>query len=36
MLDCFATLTHGVWVRIKTMLHSLEQMLMLPSRNPPF
>jgi hypothetical protein len=31
MLDCFATLTHGVRGYIKAMLHSLEQMLMLPS-----
>jgi hypothetical protein len=32
MLDCFATLTHGVRVCIEAMLHSLEQVLMLSSR----
>jgi hypothetical protein len=35
MLDCLATLAHGLWVCIKALLHSLEQMLMLPSRDPP-
>jgi hypothetical protein len=35
MLDRLATLAHGLWVCIKALLHSLEQMLMLPSRNPP-
>lgn len=35
MLDCLATLAHGLWVCIKALLHSFEQMLMLPSRNPP-
>jgi hypothetical protein len=35
MLDCFSTLAHGVWVCIKALLHSLEQMLLLPSWNPP-
>jgi hypothetical protein len=34
MRDCLATLAHGVWVCIKTLLHSLEQMLMLPLRSP--
>ena len=28
-------LAHGLWVCIKALLHSLEQMLMLPSDNPP-
>src|SRR5258705_6579965 len=35
MLDRLATLAHGLWVCIKALLHSLEQMLMLPSGNPP-
>ena len=35
MLDCLSTLAHGLWVCIKTLLHGLEQMLMLPSWNPP-
>src|SRR5258708_23307047 len=35
MLDCLATLAHGLSVCIKALLHSFEQMLMLPSRNPP-
>jgi hypothetical protein len=35
MLDCLSTLAHGLWVCIKALLRSLEQMLMLPSRNPP-
>ena len=35
MLDFLATPAHGVWVCIKALLHSSEQMLMLPSRNPP-
>src|SRR5437016_7100681 len=35
MLDRLATLAHGLWVCIKALLHSFEQMLMLPSRNPP-
>src|SRR6267143_89916 len=35
MLDRLATLEHGLWVCIKALLHSFEQMLMLPSRNPP-
>src|SRR5262249_61195888 len=35
MLDCLATLAHGLWVCIKALLHSLEQMFILPSRNPP-
>ena len=30
-----ATLSHGLWVCIESLLHRLEQMLMLPSRNPP-
>jgi hypothetical protein len=28
-------LAHGLWVCIKALLHSFEQMLMLPSSNPP-
>ena len=35
MLDCLAELARGLWVCIKALLHSLEQLLMLPSRNPP-
>jgi hypothetical protein len=35
MLDRLATLAHGLWVCIKALLHSFEQMLMLLSRNPP-
>jgi hypothetical protein len=35
MLDCLATLAHGLWICIKALLHSFEQMLMLPSWNPP-
>src|SRR5258705_9671811 len=35
MLDCLATLAHGLWVCIKALLHSLEQMLMFPTHNPP-
>src|ERR1700731_458288 len=35
MLDCLSTLAHGLWVCIKALLLSLEQILMLPSRNPP-
>src|ERR1700741_14823 len=35
MFDCLSTPTHGFWVCIKPVLHSLEQMLMLPSCNPP-
>jgi hypothetical protein len=34
MLDCRSTLAHGLWVCIKALLHSLEQMRMLPARNP--
>src|SRR6266481_5003855 len=36
MLDCLATQAHGLWVCIKALLHSLEQMLMLPSRDAAF
>src|SRR5258705_4827835 len=35
MLDRLATQAHGLWVCIKALLHSCEQMLMLPSWNPP-
>src|ERR1700686_1403980 len=35
MLDRLATQAHGLWVCIKALLHSIEQMLMLPSWNPP-
>src|SRR5258705_6617652 len=35
MLDCLSSLAHGFWVCIEALLHSLEQMLMLPSCNPP-
>ena len=35
MLDCFSTLAHGLWICIKALLHSFEQMLLLPSWNPP-
>ena len=31
MFDRLATLAHGLWVCIKPLLHSFEQMLMLPS-----
>src|SRR5205823_4957060 len=34
-LDRLATLAHGEWVRMKALLHSIEQVLMLPSWNPP-
>jgi hypothetical protein len=34
MFDCLSTLAHGLWVCIETLLHSVEQMLMLPSWNP--
>src|SRR5271168_3613516 len=34
MLDCLATLAHSERVRIKALLHSVEQMLMLPSWKP--
>src|SRR4030095_9641287 len=35
MLDRLPTLAHGLWGCIKALLHSFEQMLMLPSQNPP-
>src|SRR5262245_33106929 len=35
MFDCLAALTHGVRVRIKALLHGVEQMLVLPPRDPP-
>jgi len=35
MLDRFPTLAHGERVRIKALLHGIEQVLMLPSWNPP-
>ena len=35
MLDRLATLAHGERVRIKALLHGIEQVLMLPSWNPP-
>src|SRR5262249_13132604 len=35
MLDCLATLAHRFWVCVKALLHSLEQMLMLPPCNSP-
>jgi NAD(P)-dependent dehydrogenase (short-subunit alcohol dehydrogenase family) len=35
MFDGLATLAHSLWVCIKTLLHSIEQVLMLPPRNPP-
>jgi hypothetical protein len=31
VLDCLATLAHGLWVCIKALLHGIKQMLMLPS-----
>jgi hypothetical protein len=34
MLNCLATYAHGLCVCIKALLHSVEQMLMLPSWNP--
>ena len=34
MLDGLAALAHGQRVRIKALLHSIEQMLVLPPRNP--
>jgi hypothetical protein len=34
MLDRLATLAHGERVRIKALLHGIEQVLMLPSWNP--
>src|SRR5664280_1710386 len=34
VLDRLAALAHGLWVCIKALLHSFEQMLMLPSWNP--
>jgi hypothetical protein len=35
MFDGLSTLAHGVWIRIEALLHGFEQMLMLPSCNPP-
>jgi hypothetical protein len=35
MLDGLSTLAHGLWVCIKALPHSLEQMLMLPSATAP-
>jgi hypothetical protein len=35
MLDCLSTLAHGLWVCVEALLHSFEQMFMLPSWNPP-
>jgi len=35
MHDRFAALAHGLWVCIESRLHSFEQMLILPSWNPP-
>jgi hypothetical protein len=35
MLDGLSTLAHCFWICIKTLLYSIEQMLMLPSRDPP-
>src|SRR4029077_19225576 len=35
MLDGLPTLAHGLWICIKAPLHGFEQMLMLPSWNPP-
>ena len=35
MLNCLSTLAHGLWISIKALLHSFEQMLILPSWNPP-
>src|ERR1700752_5485020 len=35
MLDCLSTLTHRVRICVEALLHSLEQMLVLPSCNPP-
>jgi hypothetical protein len=36
MLDRLATYTHGLGRGIKALVHSFEQMLMLPTWNPPF
>jgi hypothetical protein len=35
MLDRLSTLAHGLWVCVKALLDSLQQMLMLPPGNPP-
>ena len=35
MLDRLATLAHGLWVCIKALLHGIEQVLVLPSWDPP-
>ena len=35
MLDRLAAQAHGERVRIKALLHGIEQVLMLPSWNPP-
>ena len=35
MLDGLSTLAHCFWICIKTLLYSIEQMLMLPSWDPP-
>ena len=35
MLNSLATLAHSQRVRIKALLHGIEQVLMLPSWNPP-
>src|ERR1700723_1456304 len=36
MFDRLAALSHGLRVSVETLLHRLQHMLMLPSRNPPF
>jgi hypothetical protein len=35
MLDRLAAHTHGLWVRIETLLHSFEHVLVLPSADAP-
>src|SRR6516164_5407757 len=35
MFDGLPALAHGLWVCVKALLHGFEQMLMLPSWNPP-
>jgi len=34
-MQVFIVPNHGSWVCVKALLHSLEQMLALPSCNPP-
>src|SRR5215475_11214558 len=35
MFDCLSPLAHRLWICIEALLHSFEQMLVLPPCNPP-